>query len=375
MHHKYQDDKPDYIKQDTKHHKFNEKHASTKQILIHPSEFHKINSNSQSLLDEIDSLKYALNSAIKKKEDIFRVLVQYKDALETANRKIFDLESHFNEVELVKLEIEKVRKQLIKRDEKIKFLHSRNKTLEALLENQHENENIYLKSFSMKKSQETQKFNSNLAILLEGLLHKIKSNTLFHKIFKSCCACLNSFMDLVHENKSEEICAKLCKFSSELMKEIEKNSFRAASPVISDFQQSLSSYHSVIQNHSFINSTYDDYYQKNDEERIEKLNFELNSVMAKSKEVLSNRSFSSSLKQSNKPELSFSPINTQSAQSDQKSLNTITNITKDSIKEIIETQPKVNKPAARRIPKVEIIGKPGTRSAKALPKSSILKKK
>ena len=290
-------------------------------------------------------------------------------------RKIFDLESHFNEVELVKQEIEKVRKQLIKRDEKIRSLHNRNKTLETLLENQHENENIYLKSFSIKKSQESQKFNANLALILEGLLHKIKSNTLFRKIFKTCCACLNSFMDLVQERKTEEICLKLCKFSSELMKEIERSSARVASPAISEFQQSLSSYHSVIQNPSFINSTYEDYYQRNDEERIEKLNFELNSVMAKSKEVLSNRSFSSNLKQSSKPELSFSPINTQSAQSDQKSLNTITNITKDSIKEIIGTQPKPNKPIARRIPKVEIIGKPGSSSAKVLPKTSILKKK
>lgn len=375
MHHKYQDDKADYLKQDTKHHKFNEKYEPSKQFQIKPSDFYKNNSNSQFLLEEIDSLKFALNSALKKKEDIFKVLVQYKEALEAAQSKIINLENHLNEVELVKQQIEKVRKQLIKRDEKIKSLHNRNKTLENLLENHQESENIYLKSFSMKKSHENPASKLNLSLLLESLLHKVKSNTIFHKIFKTCCACLNSFMDLVQQRKTEEICLKLCKFSSELMKEIEKNSFRVLSPAISEVQPSLSSYNSVIQNPSFINSTDDEYYQKNDEERIEKLNYELKSIMAKSKEVLSNRSFSVSLKQNSKLESSFSPLNTQSVQSDLKSINKMIDITKDSLQEVIEVQPKSSKSIARRIPKVEIIGKPGNRSAKILPKSSILKKK
>ena len=34
MHHKYQDEKADYIKPDTKHQKFNEKYEQSKQNLI-----------------------------------------------------------------------------------------------------------------------------------------------------------------------------------------------------------------------------------------------------------------------------------------------------------------------------------------------------
>jgi hypothetical protein len=58
-----------------------------------------------------------------------------------------------------------------------------------------------------------------------------------------------------------------------------------------------------------------------------------------------------------------------------KSMGKIIDTTKDSLQDIIEVQPKSTKSIARRIPKVEIIGKPGNRSAKIIPKSSILKKK
>lgn len=318
----------------------------------------------------MDSLKYALNSAVRKKEELYKVLLEYKHALEKANQRIQTLELHLNEVETVKIEIENVKKQLIKRDDKIKSLHNRNKTLESLLEQResqiHSQDSIFKTSTSLT--------NTNLDLALDFLIQKVKSNSLYTRIFKCCLPNLTSFLSFSHLS-IEEICIKLSKFSCELMKELEKHSMRSISPNLIDPQQSMYSNYSTTNFMSFAGSNEDEYFLANDEERFEKLNNELRSTMAKSKEVLSNKSFSKGLKSGNRNIANFSPLPTQEVQAEFTSFGKTVDITKDTLQEIPEARQKSVKSLARRVPKIEIIGKSGGRSAKALPRASILKKK
>lgn len=318
----------------------------------------------------MDSLKYALNSAVRKKEELYKVLLEYKHALEKANQRIQALEFHLSEVETVKIEIENVKKQLLKRDDKIKSLHSRNKTLESLLE-QRESQ-IHSQDIIFKNSSSFA--NTNLDLALDFLLQKVKSNSLYTRIFKCCLPNLNSISSF-SRLPVEEICIKLSKFSCELMKELEKHSIRSVSPNLIDPQQSMYSNYSSMNFMSFAGSNEDEYFLVNDEERFEKLNKELRSTMEKSKEVLSNKSFSVGLKSGNRNIANFSPLPAQEVQAEFTSFAKTVDVTKDTLQEIPEARTKSVKGLARKVPKIEIIGKSGGRSAKALPKASILKKK
>lgn len=317
----------------------------------------------------MDSLKYALNSAVRKKEELYKVLVDYKHALEKANQRIQALEYNLSQVESVKMEIENIKTQLLKRDNKIKNLHNRNKTLESLLE-QRESQPLHQTSTFKPSPSNT---SANLDLALDFLIQKVKSNSLYSKIFKSCVPNLNKFLDLSHM-PIEEICLKLSKFSCELMKELEKHTVRSVSPNLIDPHQSINSIYSTGNYMSFAVSNEDDYFLGNDEERFEKLNLELKSMVAKSKEVLSNRSFSMGIKGGNRNVVNFSPLPTQEVQAELTSFAKTIDVTKDTLQEIPEARTKSVKGIARKVPRVEIIGK-STRSAKLIAKPSILRKK
>ena len=318
----------------------------------------------------MDSLKYALNSAVRKKEELYKVLVDYKHALEKANQRIQALEYNLSQVESVKMEIENVKTQLLKRDNKIKSLHNRNRTLESLLE-QHESQTLQQSSSNLKPSPSYT--SANLDLALDFLIQKVKSNTLYSRIFKSCMLNLSQYMDLSHL-PIDEICIKLSKFSCELMKELEKHTVRSISPNFTDPHQSINSIYSTGNYMSFAVSNEDDYFLGNDEERFEKLNLELKSVFAKSKEVLSNRSFSMGVKGGSRNIVNFSPLPTSEVQGELASFAKTIDVTKDSLKEIPEARTRSVKGLARKVPRVEIIGK-SSRSAKVIPKPSILRKK
>ena len=88
----------------------------------------------QNLKHNKETLKTALASVVHKKDELYKILLEYKNALEKMNTKYTEAEAKLEEIELVKDEIQTVKHQLIRRDEKIKSLYNKNLTLEKILE-------------------------------------------------------------------------------------------------------------------------------------------------------------------------------------------------------------------------------------------------
>ena len=73
---------------------------------------------------------------VEEGDTIIEIFKYITEALEKSNKKALEVEYHLDEVNIIKNEIEKVKKQLIRRDEKIRTLHNRNIELEQLLDEQ-----------------------------------------------------------------------------------------------------------------------------------------------------------------------------------------------------------------------------------------------
>lgn len=293
----------------------------------------------QSLQNDKETLKSALASAVHKKDELYKTMIEYKQALEKANKKGFEIGSHLDQITLVKQEIEKVKQQLLRRDDKIKSLLNRNIELEQMLDQQ-----FTAESKKMYKKTQTEEIDdeNNVEIAVEILIQKLKSNPIFQKLFKSCVPCTNYFKDLIYKGNYDEALIRICKFAGELMKDTEKKNFKDLNQRIPSFQAMtpLSNHHMSF-NHQSGEDVPDVY-----EERINKLNIELQTAVAKSKEALSNKSFNVTLKSPKVEEL----IPAEPTHSDDKKNNV-------------------------RVPKIKIIKRPNSKSAKVLPKTSILRKK
>ena len=296
----------------------------------------------QNLMYDKDTLKTALASAVKKKDELYKIVLEYKAALEKMNFKTLEVEQRLDEVGLVKQEIDKVRDQLIRRDEKIKALHRRNLTLEQLLEEQGMTSSARKKMYKQIQGDD-RKHADNLEIAVDIMLQKVRKNQIFHKLFRNCIPCVNYFRDLIQNEEYQEAIVKVCKFAGELMKDEEILDFRDMSPGISDTQQSITSFNATSQ---ALSSTrlYDD--EEDDDTRINKLTKEIQSNMERSKEVLLNKSISLKLK---------IPITEESR-----------------IYEKREESPSKTPQNNRR--QIKIVKRPGAKSAKILPKPSILKR-
>lgn len=328
----------------------------------------------QSLIHEKETLKSALASAVRKKEELYKAVLDYKEALERVSKKNIDLENRLDEVGMIKSEIEKVKQQLIRRDEKIEALHKRNQTLEHYLEEQgtetSKTRNLYKKTYY-----DNHKIDSDVSIVVDKLLQKVKMVPWFHRIFKSCSPCVNTFKDLVDKEKFQEIVVALSKFSIELMKDLEKNRGET-SPGLSDIQQTLSSYNTNGQHTSFNNRSEDD-LDSNDEERVHKLNLEIKNLLEKSKEVISNRSFSNHIRSPRTEEPSF--VSFDKNQSTDLRNFRIPN--SRQVSEIILEQPEIKPLSSKSSQKkgiikkssIEITRRPSANSVKSLPKAYLKK--
>ena len=296
----------------------------------------------QNLMHDKETLKTALASSVKKKDELFKIVLEYKLALEKMNKKTLEVEYRMDEVGLVKLEIEKVRQQLVRRDDKIKALYKRNQGLEQLLEEQGITSSVWKKMYKQTQGDD-RKHASNLEIAVDIMLQKVKKNMKFHKLFRNCVPCVNYFRDLIQKEEFQEAIVKVCKFAGELMKDEEILYFRDMSPGISDTQQSITSLNAGSQVFSSIR-LYDD--EEDDETRIDKLKKEIQSNVERSKEVLLNKSISASLK--------------------------IPKVEDSRIYEKREESP--SKTPQNHRTQIKIVRRPGAKSAKALPKPSILKR-
>lgn len=232
----------------------------------------------QSLSNDKDSLKSALYSAVKKKESFYKLLIEYKQALENSNKKILKLKSALDQTQMIHSDISKLKSQLIKREEKIKLLEKQNQKLESALSQYSTEESIWKKMYKSSQNELTEDF-SDLNLTVDILLQRVKANPHFHRLFKVCFPCINYFRDLVHKGKIEEVFVKTCKFVEEIVKDAENVSseiFRSRTGGKVEF--------CVESDEEFLTT--------GDDERIEKLNLELKNAVAKSKAVLSNRELS-----------------------------------------------------------------------------------
>jgi hypothetical protein len=241
----------------------------------------------QSLLHEKDSLKSALSASVKKKEEIFKVLLQYKESLGKANNRILDLESSFDEVQIIKNEIDKVKKQVIRRDERIKALQARNEDLENLINQQVTHGSVLKKMYSESTCDPPEP--TSLSLAVDIMLQKVKTNSHFHRLFKLFSPCINSFRDLIERNKVEDALVKTCKFCGELMKDIERISFRDMSPGMSESQGYTSSFN--VTGHTSYGPIDEKYLNFTDDERCKILNAEISNVCNHSKALLLNKSY------------------------------------------------------------------------------------
>lgn len=331
------------------HDKSSSRHKS---LSILQTELTRAESSIQSLLHEKDTLKSALSSSSRKKEELFKVLVDYKEAVEKLKCKNLELEKRLDEVNMVRSEIEKVRNQLTKRDEKIEFLLSRNQELEALVA-----ELSSRLEKPKKKPSEPRGVSRALISNLETMVHKVKSNSIFHRLFKFCVPCINSFLELMQFGRFEEALTKMFSFSIELMKDYEKSLMRVLSPGLSEVQSAGSINGTMVMNCP--GSQYEE-VELSEEDRIAKLNSELKAAIVRSKEVLFNRSISNS-----QLKIDYSDI---SVRNNSGLLSSVSR--HDRTYNSVES----SKNLVTRIPKVEIQSKHGNKTAKIVPKPSILKR-
>jgi hypothetical protein len=339
MQNKYSDEKQDSLRSDSKKSHISDREShSHKPLSSMPSELKRAEISIQNLLHEKESLKHALSKSNQKKEELFQVLIDYKEALERLKSKNLELELRLSEVNMVRSEIEKVKHQLTRRDEKIEFLISRNQELESLVSE------LSLKP--KKPHPKPQNFPQSAKTMLE----KIKFHGNFHRIFKSCAPCINSFIEFIEFGDLSSALDSVCKFSIELMKEYERFITRDLSPGLSEIQSS-----NPVSNNATLNMNgYHSEDGGNDEERIEKLHLELKEAVARSKEVLFNRS------------ISTSQLTVESSAFSMKKRNEKKSVKVDDSKQV---NSKIFKTTASRIPAFE-----KSKSAKCGLKSSILKR-
>ena len=324
----------------------------------------------QNLQHDKETLKSALASAVRKKDEIYKILLEYKEAFDNINSRTLQAESKLDEIGLVKNEIEKVKNQLIRRDEKIRSLHNRNLALEQLLEEQGITSNVW-KNMYKETQADDNRCSTNLEIAVDIMLNKVRLYPKFHRLFKTCIPCINYFKDLIEHEKYEEALIRTCTFAVELMKNEEKYKFREFSPGISELQNSASSLNVTGQLLSFNQQIEGEEY---DENRIHKLAIEIQNNVAKSKEVLSSKSFSSNVKQAKVEDIA-SGKNTHIEKQEKK--DNYDNLDKSHTEENEEKSIKNNiqeKKNSSLKPQIKIIRRPGSKSAKALPKVSILKR-
>jgi hypothetical protein len=271
---------------------------------------------------------------------------------------------------MVKNEIEKVKQQLIRRDEKIKSLHKRNTELERLLNNE-DLTDISLKNYD-KKTQSFENFRENsIPKLAFAVVSKVKLNSIYHKLFKTCVPCVNYFKDLIEKERYEEAVSRLCSFILELMKDFEKGNGREINVGFSDIQNSIGSYNGTMnQNSIIIDSKYPLFRRPDDlgsveesvftsqyQEKPDPLSLELKNQIEKSKQVVdSSKKVSALMKPQRSIEIAPQrPITVETAAKS-------------------ETPKDRNVKTPRNVPtKVEIVT-PGSRSSKFLQKKSNLKK-
>ena len=315
----------------------------------------------QSLIHEKDSLKSALASSVKKKEEIYKVLLEYKKSLETANARIIELESKLDEALLVRSEIEKVKKQLYRRDDKIKSLQRRNENLESLIEQQSMHESTWRKMNSDSTS-EPALDPTSLSLAVDIMLQKVKSNKNFHKIFKIFTPCINSYRDLIDRNKIDEALIKTCKFSCELMKEIEKMCFRDLSPMT---ESQVFSTSGNLTGFGSVHQTIDErYLSSNDDERCKILNAEINDVYSSSRALLFNRS----------NEKISSPVDRTRDEDRKKEINGRVEGKQLGVKINSDDNLKTPRNSVRRPQQKIEIKSPEVKNSKSNPRQSILKR-
>ena len=264
----------------------------------------------QGLTNDKDSLKSALSSAVKKKETFYKLLIEYKQALENSNKKILKLKSALDEAQMIHSDISKLKSQLTKRDEKIRVLIKQNQKLESALAQYGTEESMWKKMYKDSQNELSEDF-SDLNLTVDILLQRIKGNPHFHKLFKACFPCVNYFRDLVGKGKIEEVFVKTCRFVEEIVKDAEN----VSSEILRDRTG-----RKVESDEEFLTT--------GDDERIEKLNLELKNAVAKSKAVLNNR------------ELSVSTLNFPT---EAKSLENLS-----------KSKPRTSNSSAKMIPKIEI---------------------
>ena len=246
----------------------------------------------QNLKHNKETLKTALASVVHKKDELYKILLEYKNALEKMNTKYTEAEAKLEEIELVKDEIQTVKHQLIRRDEKIKSLYNKNLTLEKILEEKGLINKPWENSYKSVRNEDTQS-NINLEKAADLILNKIKSNSIYHKIFKECAPCVNYFKDLIEQGKYEEALLRLCNFVNVLLKDEEKQKFIEISPEKSEIQQLITSVKSSRSETPF-NQQYEN--EEYDDDSIDKLKLEIEDNLSKSKETLLNKRLFSHIK-------------------------------------------------------------------------------
>ncbi|OMJ72466.1 hypothetical protein SteCoe_29095 [Stentor coeruleus] len=366
---RYLEERADSIKYDMQ--KYTE--TDKKKISVMQAEIKRAELAIQSLIHEKETLKSALASAVRKKEELYKAVLDYKEALEKISKKNLDLENRLDEIGMIKSEIEKVKQQLIRRDEKIEALYKRNQTLEYYLEEQG-TETSELRNFYKKTNYENHKNDSDVIFAVDKLLEKVKSVPWFHKCFKNCSSYVNTFRDLADKGKLQEIVIALSKFSMELMKDLEKNR-EETSPGL-DVQQTFSSCNANSQHMSFNNCSKDD-IDTNDEERVHKLNLEIKNLLEKSKEVISSRSFSNHIRSPRTEEQSFVSFD----KGQPTDLRSIRIPNSRQMSEIILEQPEIKSQSHKNSQKkgiikkssIEITRRPSANSVKSLPKAYLKK--
>ena len=255
--------------------------SSQKSFSSWPSELKRAEISIQNLLHDKESLQSLLSKANNKKEELFKVLIDYKEAVERLKSRNLELEARSNEIDSIKSEISKIRNQLAKRNEKIEFLTIRNQELEFLISELTENN---VKASNPLDCLNLHSFESNL----KSMLLKIKNFPSFHKLFKTCVPSIDNFIEFIEKNQLGLALNSVCKFANEVMKDYEKIIARDLSPGLSEIQVS-----SPVSNNATLNSNFYRFDDNIDQERIEKLHLELKQAVARSKELLNNRSVSS----------------------------------------------------------------------------------
>lgn len=248
-----------------------------KLISIMQAEIKQAELTIQTLTNDKESLKSALSTVVNKKETFYKLILEYKAALEKSNTKILKLKSSLDHAEVVHSDIAKLKNQLAKRDEKIKNLQKQNKKLENLLV-QHDNEESTWKK--IYKNSQNSHFDelSDFDLDADIMLQRIKRNSHFLRVFKNFFPCVNYFRDLIEKGKMEEALNKTCKFVAEIIKDFEMGKSGVENGGVSGKAEL-----SYVSDEEFLTT--------NDDERIERLNLELKNAVAKSKAMLSNRDY------------------------------------------------------------------------------------